>query len=44
MLSEEKRFGNATMEKIEQLGDKWFVTEKRKGRYGAISCSPTRKD
>jgi hypothetical protein len=44
MLSEEKRFGNATLEKIEHLGDKWFVTEKRKGRFGAISWFPTCKD
>jgi hypothetical protein len=44
MLNEEKRLGNATLEKIEHLGYKWIFTEKRKGRYGAISCSPTRKD
>jgi hypothetical protein len=44
MLNEEKRFGNATLEKIEHLGYKWIVTVKRKGRYGAISCSPTCKD
>jgi hypothetical protein len=31
-----KRFGNATLEKIGHLGDKWFVTENRKGRYGDL--------
>jgi hypothetical protein len=36
MLSEEKRFGNATLEKIGHLGDKWFVIKKRKGRSGDI--------